>query len=594
MFKPAFAAVLVTSCYSVAANTIEPSQLEHISIYANRTATAQQDVLANVTVLERDDIVARQANDLPALLAQLPGINLSRDGGRGQNSSVYIRGGNTGHTLVIIDGVRTGSATLGYKPLSMVPLELIERIEVIRGSRAAWYGADALSGVIAITTRRGEDLELNANIGSYGQLGADVSVSQQAGDLTVRATAGYSQADGFNVREDLDPDLDGYQQRFAKLAADYLTRFGLWQAQFNINSGFSELDASYGTEDQASTLNRTYVLGWEHQLGPWQHQAQLSRVLDGDTTYGPDSSSPFITQRDEFSYQTGTAITDNLNWLGGVNWYSESVGRSGVNYIEDSRINRALFTGLSFIQDKLQLDGSARRDLTTQYGGNNTWQLAAGYWFTENWQLRASRGAAFKAPTFNDLYYPGGSNPNLAPERTLADEVAIRFRAANASVQLAWFENDIDNLIQFDMATYLPQNIEQAKISGLELAVKAQLGGIEQNFSYSWTDTENTLTGLRLARRPEHTINWRAEHSWNKLSAYITADYQSDTYQGEYAVNPYLGGFTLWGIGASYTVSPAFTVRAKVDNLFDKEYYTSDRYTTAGTNFGISLSYTPH
>lgn len=594
MFKPALAAVLVASCCSAAANTTEHTNLEHISIYANRTATPQQDVLASVTVLERDDIVARQANDLPALLAQLPGINLSRDGGRGQNSSVYIRGGNTGHTLVIIDGVRSGSATLGYKTLSMLPLELIERIEVVRGPRAAWYGADALSGVIAITTRKAQGTELNANVGSYGQVGADVSASQQIGDLAVRATVGYSQADGFNVRKDLDPDRDGYDQRFAKLAADYQTSFGLLRAQFDINSGFYQFDTGWGTEDQADTLSRTYLLGWEHQLGQWQHQAQLSRILDDDTTYGPDSSSPFVTERDEFNYQTGTAITDNLNWLGGVNWYSESVGRSGVNYVEDNRINRALFTGLSFKKDNVQLDGSVRRDLTTQYGGNNTWQLAAGYWFTEAWQLRISRGAAFKAPTFNDLYYPGegSSNPDLAPERTLSDEVAISYRAANGSVQLAWFENDVDNLIQLD-ANYMPQNIEQAKISGIELAIQADVAGIEQSFAYSWTDTENTLTGLRLARRPEHTINWRAGHSWNKFSAFVTADYQSNTYQGPYAVNEYLGGFTLWGLGGSYQLNDQLSVRAKLDNLLDKNYQTSAGYTTAGINVAISLSYRP-
>ncbi|HEX5793875.1 MAG TPA: TonB-dependent receptor plug domain-containing protein, partial [Rheinheimera sp.] len=195
MFKPAFAAVLVASCCSVAAD----DSVEHISIYANRTATPQQQVLASVTVLERDDIVARQASDLPALLAQLPGINLSRDGGRGQTGGVYLRGGNTGHTLVLIDGVRSGSATLGYKSLSMLPLELIERIEVVRGPRAAWYGSDALAGVIAITTRRsGAAVELNANIGSYGQAGADISVSHSAEQLTLRATAGVNRADGFN------------------------------------------------------------------------------------------------------------------------------------------------------------------------------------------------------------------------------------------------------------------------------------------------------------------------------------------------------------------------------------------------------------
>lgn len=586
MFKPSWAAVLVASCCFTAQ---AEESIEHISVYANRTPTAESQVLASITVLERADIVERQAQDLPALLAQLPGINLSRDGGRGQNSGLYVRGGNSGHTLVLIDGVRSGSATLGYKALAMVPLELIERIEVIRGPRAAWYGADALSGVIAISTRKVQGAELNANVGSFGQAGADVSLSQQMGNLNLSATAGYSRADGFDVLNNTDPDRDGYNQRFAKLATDYQTSLGLWRAQFDINSGFYQFDTAWGIEDQADTLSRSYLLGWQHQLGQWQHQAQLSRVLDDDTTYGRFSRSPFVTERDEFSYQTGTAINENLNWLGGVNWYSENVARSGVSYDTDSRINRAVFSGLNFKQGSVQLDGSVRRDLTEQYGGNNTWQLAAGYWFTDAWQLRASRGGAFKAPTFNDLYYPGFSNPDLAAETTLSDEVAVSYRVANGSIQLAWFENDVDNLIQFNGGK--PQNIEKAKISGVELVIEVDVSGIQQSFAYSYIETENTLSGQRLARRPEHTLNWRAAHSWDKLSAFVTADYQSNTYQGTFASSEYLGGFTVWGLGSSYQLSPALIVRAKVDNLFDKRYQTNADYNTAGVNFGLSLTF---
>jgi len=590
MFKPSWAAVMLASCCSAAQ---AENAIERISIYANRLPTAESQVLASVTVLERNDIISRQATDLPALLAQLPGVNIARDGGRGQNSSLYLRGGNSGHTLVLIDGVRTGSATLGYKALAMVPLELIERIEVIRGPRAAWYGADALSGVIAISTRKAQDTEINANVGSFGQAGTDLSVSQQVGDLTVSATAGYSRADGFNVRKDLDADRDGYQQRFAKVAAEYQSTIGTWQAQFDINSGFNQFDTAWGTEDEADTLSRSYLLGWQHAVGEWQHQAQFSRVLDDDTSFGPDSRSPFVTERDEVNYQTSTSLTEQLTGLAGVNWYSEDVARSGVNYVIDSRINRAFFTGLSFKQQQLQLEGSVRRDVTDQYGGNTTWQLAAGYFFSEVWQVRASRGAAFKAPTFNDLYYPGSANPDLAPEQTVSDEIAIHYRANNGSIQLVWFENDVDNLIQFDMATFLPQNIEKAQISGAELVINVDVAEIQQQFSYSWIDTENTLTGQRLVRRPENTLNWRAERQWGKVSAFVSADYQSNTYQGPFASEEYLGGFTVWGVGASYPVSSNLIVRANVANLFDKRYQTNASYTTAGVNFGLSLSYRP-
>jgi vitamin B12 transporter len=585
MFKPALAAVLVASCCSATAENIE-----HISIYANRTATPAQEVLASVTVLERDEIVARQATDLPALLAQLPGINLSRDGGRGQSSGVYIRGGNTGHTLVLVDGVRTGSATLGYKSLAMLPLELIERIEVIRGPRAAWYGSDALAGVIAISTRRAEVVELNANVGSYGQAGTDLSLSHQSGPVQLHATAGISRADGFNVREDLDSDKDGYQQKFVKLAADYDTTFGLFSAQADVNSGKYQFDNAWSSEDEADTLSRAYYLGWQQQLGRWQHQSRLSRNLDRELTFGPDSRSPFNTERDEFSYQAATDLTDTLSWLGGVNWYQEQVSKAAPDFEQTSRINRGIFTGLQYQQAAWQLEGTARRDLINQYGANNTWQLAAAYQLSEHWQARLSRGAAFKAPSFNELYFPGFANPQLKPQESLSDELALVYRSEHLNAQVAWFDRDVTNLIQ---GVEQAENVLLASIKGLELSIKQHWQQFGNDFSYTWLDSENHSTGLKLERRPEHSVNWRGSYQQDSWSAFITADYQSSTYQGAFAPVANLGGFTLWGLGGSYQLNDQLSVRAKLDNLLDKDYQTSAGYTTAGINFALSLSYSP-
>lgn len=590
MFKPALAAVLVASCFSANAENIE-----HISIYANRTAMAQQDVLASVTVLERDDIVARQASDLPALLAQLPGITLARSGGRGQLSSVFVRGGETKHTLVLIDGVRSGSATAGAKSLAMLPLELIERIEVIRGPRAAWYGSDALAGVIAITTRRAGAVELNANIGSDGQAGTDISLSHSADQLTLRATAGVSRADGFNVQPAQDPDRDGYNQKFIKAAADYQTALGLWTAQVDVNSGYYEFDTSWGSEDQADTLNRTYLLGWEHQAGTWQHQALLSRQLDRDVSFGPVSSSPFTTSRDEFNYQTSTDLNDHVGLLVGVNWYQEVVAKAAPDFERDNRTNRAIFTGLSYKLSQLKLEAAARRDDATQYGANNTWQLAAGYQFNEQWALRASRGSAFKAPTFNDLYFPGSNNPDLLPERAIADELAVDFTAATAQISLAWFNREVNNLIQWVVTQ--PENVAKADIAGIEFSLAYQWQQWSQSLAYTWLDARDKSNDTRLLLRPENSINWRGGFNADSWSAFITADYQSRTRQPfDWASSsnfPDAPAHTLWGLGASYTVSAALTVRAKVDNLFDKAYYTNHGYATAGTNFAISISYTP-
>ncbi|CAM3855998.1 TonB-dependent receptor domain-containing protein [Rheinheimera salexigens] len=587
MFKPVFATAIV-ACSSTFIPSVIATEIEHISIYANRTATPQQQLLASVTILERDDIVARQAGDLPNLLAQLVGINLSRDGGRGQNASVYIRGGNTGHSLVLIDGVRLGSATLGYKTLSMLPLELIERIEVIRGPRAAFYGADALSGIIAITTRRSNGVEMNANTGSYGQVGADVSVSHAVDDLTLRATVGLSRADGFNVQPDLDADKDGYQQKFAKLAADYHTDFGLWQLQGDISSGRYQFDTAWSDEDQSDTLNRSYLLGWQHQVGQWQHQLQLSRSLDADTTFGPNSRSPFITERDEFNYQALTPLSDAFTVLAGVNWYQEQVGQSATPYEQTSRINRALFTGINYQQHGVQLEAAARRDVFDKYGGENTWQLAAGYHFTEQWLVRASRATAFKIPSFNALYYPGFANPDLKPEQSLADELAVRYNTAQLQLELNWFSRDITNLIQ---GIEQAENVTLAKISGIELSIAKQWQQFNSEISYAWLDTENSTTGNKLERRPENTLNWRGSYMATNWSAFVTADYQSSTYQGAFASVANVPSFTVWGLGGSYQLNTNLVLRSAVNNLLDKQYQTSAGYATAGVNFTLSLSY---
>ncbi|MBU2069839.1 MAG: TonB-dependent receptor [Gammaproteobacteria bacterium] len=586
MFKPALAAVLVASCFSANAEDIE-----HISIYANRTATAEAEVLASVTLLERDDIVARQAADLPALLAQLPGINVARSGGRGQLSSVFIRGGEAKHTLILIDGVRSGSATAGAKSLAMLPLELIERIEIIRGPRAAFYGADAMAGVIAISTRRAEVAEINANAGSNGQIGADVSATYRGDKVNLHATVGTQQADGINAQTNADPDRDGYRQRFTKLSGAYQSRVGQWSAQADVSSGYYQYDNQWGSEDAADTLNRTFILGWQHDIGATQHQAQLSRQRDRDVSFGPQSRSPFQTDRDEFSYQLTSPLTETVSAIGGVNWYQESVAASAPAYLQTARKNRALFSGISVDQAAVSFDAVVRRDLDSQFGGANTWQLAAAYQLNSLWSLRAGRAASFKAPSFNDLYYPGSENPALRPERAIEDEIALRYRDASLTLNLTWFDRNVSDLLQWGNGKM--ENIAKANIRGVETSADVTLQAFSYSFSYTWLDARDDAS-KRLARRPEHAAHWRGAYQFTDWSMFVTADYQSKTQQGPFDPLPKLPGFTQWGFGAQFDLSDQLMIRAKIDNLTDKHYQTVAGYNSYGVTANVGISYLLH
>lgn len=588
MLKYSLAALAVTSLLPAAF----ADSIETITIYSSRQPISVEQSLASVTVLERDEILARQAPDLPALLHQLPGVTIARDGGRGQNSGVFIRGGNTGHTLVLVDGVRTGSATLGQTSLSMVPLDLIERIEVIRGPRAAWYGSDALAGVIAITTRRQQQTELNAGVGSYGLLESDLGLQRQLGAWQLQANLGYSRADGFDVRPDLDPDKDGYWQRFARLGTDYQSDMGQFYWHSTINSGRYDFDVAWGSEDRSAVLQRSHVLGWNHQAAATGQQLQLSRNLDSDRTYGPDSSSPFSTSRDEVNYQLTQQLHPSLNVLVGANWYQEEVAKAAPAYDESQRRNRALFTGVNYQPAQWLFEAAARQDRFSQYGKERTWQLAAGYYLTEQWLLRLSRGTAFKTPSFNQLYWPGFGNPELQPESSISDEVALRFSGQALQSELVLFDREVTNLIQ---GSEQAENVLLARVRGAEYSAQWQLASWQHQLGYTWLDARDEQNQQPLQRRPKHSLNLRTSWQGEHWQAFATLDYQSSTFQGldftTMTNYPDLGGFTLLGLGASYQLTPAWQLRAKLDNLTNKNYQTSIGYDTAGRTLGLRLSY---
>lgn len=584
------ALAVVTAASVVSADPIEP--IETITIFSSRQPQPVTQALTSVSVLERADIVARQAADVPALLSQLPGVSISRNGGRGQTSGVFVRGGNTGHTLVLVDGVRTGSATLGISSLAMIPLDSIERIELIRGPRAAWYGSDAVAGVIAITTRRAQSTELSVGTGSYGLLETDLALQHRQGDLQVHANLGYSRADGFDVQPALDPDRDGYWQRFAGLGAHYDAELGQFYWHSHINSGRYDFDTAWGSEDRSAVLQRSHVFGWKHELDASQHQLQVSRNLDSDTPFGPNSKSPFQTKRDEVNYQWNHQVASEWSWLLGANWYEEAVAKNLPNYAVTSRTNRALFSGIQYQPDYWLIEVAARQDRFSQYGTERTWQLAAGYYFTTNWLVRVSRGTAFKAPSFNELFWPGFGNAELRPEESTSDEVALRFVGNQLSSELVVFNRDVTNLIQ---GTEQAENVRLASVRGLEYSVQVHHANWQHHASYSWLDARNDLTNEPLIRRPKHTLNLRTQFHYEQWNTFVTLDYQSSTFQGfDWGSNANfddLNGFTLLGIGGNYQLNSAWQLQLKLDNITNKTYQTSIGYATPGRTVGIRLRY---
>lgn len=603
MFKKSLLATLVVGLpafvLTVHADDSSEDPLEHISVYATRQPQPVHQILSSVTVLDREQIEQAQVSDLPALLRQVAGVQISRSGGKGQTNTVFLRGGAAGHTLVLIDGVRTGSATLGYASLAELSLQQIEQIEVIKGPKAALYGSDALAGVIAITTRKADNTSVQLKTGRYQSHEADFATSQQFGDLKVRANLGWSDSEGFDVRPGTQPDKDGFDQRYGKLGAEYTTAYGVWSADHNRlkSSGQYDFDPTWGPgADQVETQTNQSRLGWALDGKSSSQKLSLSTNKTEDLNWGEDSpASLFATERHELDYQYSRQLSSSLTALTGVNWYQEDVSGSDLGYEVDSRINKAIFAGVSYQSGAWLADATGRHDKQSQYGHYNTYELGLGYQLSDELLLRASRSSAFKAPSFNDLYYPFSGNKNLAPETATSDELGLRYRTGELQIESSVYQQNVNNLIQWAPqpdGNWVPQNVGEAKIKGAELSISHSWQQLHQQLAYSYTDAKDTATDSPLIKRSKHTVHWQGAYQWQDWRVFVSSDYQSDFQTGDFAT-PQLGGYTLWGAGVSYELSSELQIAAKADNLTNKDYLYLPGYATAGAEWSLRLNWTP-
>ncbi|RVU37211.1 TonB-dependent receptor [Rheinheimera riviphila] len=579
------------------------TDLEHISIYANRSAKPVHQVNASVTVVERSDIDLLQPKDLPALLQTLPGIHIARQGSQGQLVSVFVRGANTKHTLILIDGVRTGSSSAGYQDISQIPVELIEKVELIRGPRAALYGSDAVGGVIAITTRQTPSTQVVLRTGSHGLGQTAIHGRYQFDKSEIFASTGYSKADGINVMAipGADPDRDGFTNRFVRAGARQQFNDGSLQYTTQLVRGFNEYDdypSSYGRyHDQAKVKQDLHQLKAEfnQQLNSVQlaHQAHFALNKDDSLNYGNEvASSLFHTERQEFEYQLNAALNESLTLISGVVSRNEQVEFQSV---DESRRTNSVFVGAGQQIGHLNLEATVRRDHTSSYGSSNTYQWGMSYQVVAPLQLRFNQGSAFKVPTFNDLYYPFSSNPDLLPEQSLSREAGLRFTPAGSyqwQFDLVHFQRDMVNMIIWNSKSKpspKPENLVEAKIHGLEYSMAARTGLVQHQLAVTYTAGEyvHSVTG-GLPDIPKQKYNYLASvelGDWQVSGSLMYRDEVRNRFTGV----PQLKSVVLAGAGVHYRINDRFQVRLNLDNLFDRDYNTTVGYHQPGREFSLSL-----
>ncbi|MCG5529907.1 TonB-dependent receptor [Halorhodospira halochloris] len=579
------------------------TDLETVVVTPTRTAQTVDQSLSSVSVIDRDEIDRQQPRQVSDLLQGRAGTSLTTSGPFGKNTSLFMRGTNSDHTLLLVDGVRMGSATTGGASWQYLPPSEIERVEVVRGPRSSIYGADAIGGVVQVFTREGEEGPPRVNVftggGSFNTYEYGAGVAGGTEDTRYSLSAGHFHTDGINVQDDVgDDDDDGYTHTTASgKVSHWFTPSVEVFGNFFYAEGESDFDADdwdvdpprpYSSAHNEFTQVALRGGGRVSITNYWQTEISFSQSRDeSDTYYENELDGYFETRRDMASWHNEFELGRDLDLAVGADWREDHVD-STTDFDEDSRYNIGAYQVLTAWLGSHQLQGSLRYDDNEEFGDHTTGQLAWGWQVTDTWQTRASYGTAFKAPTFNDLYTPGAGDPDLEPETSESYELGIRQSGQHYYWDLAVFQIEIDDLIDWvgEWPDSRPQNVDEARIRGAEAEIGAEWEEWQLSGAYTYLDHEDRETGNELRRRPNHSARLDIDRELGDFSFGATGIARGRSYD-----DTRLSGYGLLNLRTSYAFTPEWSLRGTLENALDKDYEMADGYNQPGRAVYVSIHF---
>lgn len=605
------AAMAISFSTSVQADS---ESLDTLTVTANRMPS--ENVLAPTSVITRSDIERLQINDLPTLLSRTPGIDMTMNGGLGKNSSIFMRGNASDHVLVLVDGVKWQSATSGGTALQDFPVEQIERIEIVRGSRSGIYGSEAIGGVIQIFTRQGKSGEtkpyFSAGLGTKNTQKATAGVRGGNDNTRYNLSYSYLTTNGIDAKDtsgdDYEtPDHDGYRNSSLALNVDHALSDN-WSIGANFLRANSYNEYDNGSNDWMTGLSQDPI-----------HQRTVQQIMAVDTKFDINSLwamsfelgetrdrlqtvrrgvnfSKFNTRHRAASWINTLTLSDNHTVNIGVDYDHDKIEASG-NYAETSRDNKAAFVSWQAQADRHEWFLSGRHDDNEAFGERTTGTADYGYWLKDDLRFSLNAGTGFKAPTFNDLYWPGAGNPDVKPEKSESYGIGIQGTPGWGSWAINAYKSRVRDLITWaddgtGTFTFRPFNVDEAKIKGIEFELQTMLAGWDLAFDASFLKPEDEETGEILIRRAQRYANLHADRQWNQWSVGASWKLRGHSYIDTDNTDK-LAGFGLVDLRLGYAVDPEWTVRLTGQNMLNKDYQTVDEYYSQGRTVMLSVHYQP-
>ncbi|MGA8277913.1 MAG: TonB-dependent receptor [Rhodanobacteraceae bacterium] len=600
-----FRVILVASAASLVARAAcadETTTQPIVQVTATRVPETIDATLADVSVITRADINASGARDVLDLLRLQAGVDLARTGGPGSQTSLFLRGTNSNQVLVLIDGVRSAAVGSGTYAFDQLPLDAVERIEIVRGPRASYWGSDAIGGVVQIFTRKLTRPRVALRYGSYGDADGSAGFGRwsDAGGFSMmvgaRHVGGFSSqnADGFGY----DPDDDSFRDRNIAARASVVLGTQALGASLLRSDGDIEFDQGVDVPATSHVIEQTAGVTLAGDLTPGWHHALV--VGNSREDYDTPGSNLFLTRRDSLSWQNEFQLSPSQHLTAGLDFVHER-GETHDAFADQpvyggTRDNRAAFGGWHAAFGALDAEIAGRRDWNDRFGGATTGTTAFGWRFAPSMRAWVSFGQGFRAPDLNEQFSPGyggqfAGNPDLHPERSHSTEFGLDFTPVPGQrVGVNMFRTRIHDLIAFTGENSRAQNIDRSAIDGAELTWEATHGDWFAHTALTFQNPRDLDTNETLLRRAKRKLSSTLDYRFSeRLRAGV--EFLASSRRNDFGAM--LPGYAIVNLRAMIALAPAWQLIARAENLDDRDYELVHGYNTPGRSGWLEIVWRP-
>jgi vitamin B12 transporter len=563
-----------------------PQTFDPVIVTASRSISPAS-TLRDAIVITREDLDAAGALSLAEVLERRAGIEIRATGGPGQPVSLFIRGAGSAQTLVLVDGMRVGSATVGTTSIENIPLEMVERIEIVKGPLSSLYGSDAIGGVVQIFTRAKTvpHLFVSTAYGSDNDRRLSAGLSTVENGTSVSLSAGVRAVDARSATNPhagpfvYNPDRDPYDNAFFTVRAAQT----MWQGETLELDAFTSrgrayFDAGPGNDRNDQSISGAKLSSSTHFAPWWLSRVTVGEGQDRIVTHG--SFPGYIeTQQDQ-----GSWINEFASPVGSIVAGAETVRQRVLSddstpFTTTSRNTNSVFLGMNETYAGQRLEASVRRDEDDQFGTRNTGSASYGLDIASIARIAATYARGFRAPTFFDLYgpaFPGSYSPNpaLQPERSTSYEIALKSgAAARLQWRIAAFDNRFDNLIVYSPEQLTVLNVAKARARGVEASIDANWLGTRVRATVTLQRPQDDTTGLRLQGRAQSYGSIDATRRFGQWTAGMTvlaSGARFDSTNEDPASR--LGGYAVVDARVRYAFDPRWSAELAATNLLDHRY----------------------